>query len=175
MRRAQLLILLATALLGIGLFAPCLTIIPAAGEWTGVLRIFKPDFSAPRTISIARGIMQLFELGYFFIGAIILIFSILFPLGKLGVLWTAAWEVAHHLQSERLLRIVEQLGKYSMLDILVIALIIVAIKGLPGGSTVSVGTGFYCFALSVLLSLILPKILRADSKKLLEHPQTNND
>ncbi len=156
MRRAQYLILLASLLLGLGLFTPCLTVVPAAGEWTGLLKIFKPDFSAPQPISIVGGIRQLFHHGHFFIGLIVLVFSILFPLAKLGVLWAATWNVTHHQHSASLLKLVEKLGKYSMLDILVIALVIVAIKGLPGGTKVTAGIGLYCFALSVLISLILP-------------------
>lgn len=173
MRRVQFFILLASVLLGLGLFTPCLTVTPAAGEWTGVLKIFKPDFATPRPISIVSGIKQLFHYGHFFIGLIILVFSVLFPLGKLGVLWTAAWDVTRQIPSERLLGVVEKVGKYSMLDILVIALVIVAIKGLPGGSKVTVGIGLYCFALAVLISLVLPMMVRRASKGSQDSGQSN--
>jgi len=52
-----------------------------------------------------------------------------------------------------------------MLDVLVIALLVIAIKGLPGGSTVTLGSGFYCFTFSVLLALVLPGIVRSASKR----------
>ena len=163
--RAQLLILLASTLLGFGLFSSCLTITPSAGEWTGVLKIFKPDFTTPKELSLVGGIRQLFEHGFPFIGGLILIFSIAFPLWKLGVLWAASWATSHGEHPRRLLKLVEKLGKYSMLDVLVIALLVVAIKGLPGGTAVTLGPGFYCFAVSVLLALGLPSIVRSASKR----------
>lgn len=162
MLRAQVLILLASIFLGVGLFTPCLTVIPGAGEWTGVLRVFRPDFTAPHSLSIAEGIVELFDYGHYLIGTLILVFSILFPLAKLGVLWTAAWNISHRDATKQLLLLVEKLGKYSMLDIFVIAILIIAIKGLPGGSTVNVEIGFYSFVLSVLLSLVLPTIVRRE-------------
>jgi hypothetical protein len=40
-----------------------------------------------------------------------------------------------------------------MVDVFVIALLILAIKGLPGGSQVILHAGLYCFAGSVLCAL----------------------
>ena len=53
------------------------------------------------------------------------------------------------------------LGKFSMVDVFVIALLVVTIKGLPGGTRVSLGWGFWCFATAVLLSLAIPVWLKA--------------
>lgn len=53
-----------------------------------------------------------------------------------------------------------------MLDVMVIALIIVAMKALPGGTTITVGWGLYAFAASVLTSMaasILVKKLETKS------------
>lgn len=41
-----------------------------------------------------------------------------------------------------------------MLDVMVIAVFIVAIKGLPGDTTVRIGWGLFAFAGAVLLSMI---------------------
>lgn len=159
------LVLLASILLGFGLFLPCLIVTPAAGKWTGVLRIFSPDLAQPRPVSIVEGIQRLIETGHFFVAVIILTFSIIFPLWKLGVLWAAAWASEHGERPVRLLRIVANLGKYSMIDVLVVALLVVVIKGLPGGSKVELGAGFYTFSMSVLLALGMPVILRRNWRK----------
>lgn len=45
-------------------------------------------------------------------------------------------------------------GKFSMLDVMVIAVLVVAIKALPGGTKIALGWGLFAFAGSVLLSMI---------------------
>ena len=45
-------------------------------------------------------------------------------------------------------------GKFSMLDVFVVGLIVLAIKGLPGGSRVTLGWGVAAFAASVVLSIL---------------------
>jgi hypothetical protein len=54
-----------------------------------------------------------------------------------------------------------------MLDVLVLAMIVVAIKGLPGSSEIRLGWGVWAFAGSVVLSLIASVLLH----KLERHPR----
>jgi len=151
----HLMILLSSVLLGFGLFAPALIITPGLGEMTPLIRVFRPDFGAVQRVSIFSGIGTLFEEGHTVIAVLILSFSILFPLWKLGVLWAAAEAKRRGEEPHELFHLSLKLGKYSMLDVLVLALIVISATGLPGSSDVAVGWGAYAFAASVILTLIV--------------------
>jgi hypothetical protein len=47
-----------------------------------------------------------------------------------------------------------------MLDVLVIAVMVVAFKSFPGGSRVAMNWGAYVFGLSVVLSMIATKMIK---------------
>ena len=149
------LIIASSILLGLGLVAPAMILHPSAGELTPLMNIFQPTFGEPRTISIWSGISTLLREGELFIGIVLLIFSVLFPIAKLCILWAG-------LDYPRLLTLAKSLSKYSMLDIVVLALIVVAIKRLPGGTEIFLGSGIYLFCGSILLSLLIPLFLRRE-------------
>lgn len=155
-----ILTILSALFLGVGFSAPALIIVPGFGELTSVLKLFVPEFGEPRTVSILGGILTLFRGGEFFLGALLLLFSVIFPLWKLGVVWATLQSQRYGEDSQEMLKFVDKLGKYSMLDVLVLALIVVTIKGLPGGTAVHIGWGMYAFAFGVLLSLIVPSLIR---------------
>ena len=48
-RQLQVCLGVAAGLLGLGLFAPCMTLHPAFGEITPLVRLLKPDLTAPGT------------------------------------------------------------------------------------------------------------------------------
>ena len=164
MRHWQPKVLLAVCslLLGVGLFAPCMTIHPAFGKLTPLIRFIDPDLTTPTSFSIVEGIRSMFSEGNFFVGLIVLVFSVLFPLWKLGVDWQALTrlEVGQPLSAS--LRHVNALGKWSMLDVLVLAVLVVAVKGLPGGTRVTIEWGALAFCASVLLGIGLSFIFTAD-------------
>ncbi|MFN8389179.1 MAG: paraquat-inducible protein A [Bdellovibrionota bacterium] len=143
-------------LFGCGLFGPCLTITPQFGELTGILKIIKPSFDAPQTLSVATGIRSMWEAGEHAIALIILAFSIVFPLWKYSILWACIAGMSSGEIPFRELRRIEHLGKFSMLDVYVLAVSVVAIKQLPGGSSVHLGWGLYAFAGAVLMTLPIP-------------------
>ena len=157
MKPGQLQVLLAAAsvLLGLGLFAPCMTLHPSAGELDWVMGIFDPGFQNPVTYSLLGGIRSMLTEGDVFIGVVVLLFSVVFPLWKLGVYWTAAVRLARGLEPGAPVRWVNQLGKWSMLDVFVLAVLVVAVKGLPGGSRVEIEWGAAAFCASVLLSIYI--------------------
>ena len=149
-----LLVALSAAALGLGLTGPCMTVFPNAGEWTGWVRVLQPKMLRPATFSVLTGIERMWRHGAEGLAGLLFAFSVAFPTAKLAVLaWTAAhpnadarhgaaaW-VAHHV------------GKFSMLDVLVIGLIVVAVKGLPGGTEVRAGWALWAFAASVLLAMV---------------------
>ena len=157
--------MLSSILFGIGIVAPSLIIFPGAGKFGFFLSIFSPEFSAPRQVSIAGGIATLLSEGEYIIGLVILIFSILFPIGKLCILWAIAQTKHSQISQTGLAKLIDRLGKFSMLDVFVLALLVIALKRLPGGSRIELGIGVYLFGASVLLSMLVPIWLKGESTR----------
>jgi paraquat-inducible protein A len=80
--------------------------------------------------SLLGGIGELFERRYAFLGVVLFLFSVVFPVAKLAAILVATSrlvslsDVARH----RLHHVASVTGKYSLLDILVVALMIVLVK-----------------------------------------------
>ena len=134
-------IAISTALLGIGAFAPLMT--------TTKFFIFS------NTLSLVSGIRQLFEQGHWILGLIILGFSIIFPVLKL-LLLVQIWlsDAGARQQLQRRFNLLTATGKWSMLDVFVVALLLVSVK-LGALASVTVHYGLYAFAGSVLLAMLV--------------------
>jgi paraquat-inducible protein A len=118
------------------------------------------SLAADKSYSIMGGIAGYFGDGKYFIGSIILLFSCVFPgikLAALGWLWFAPTVRENRRKS---LRIIEPLGKWSMLDVLVVILFAGAVKlGLIADATVL--SGAYVFGSAILLSMIVVMLIAA--------------
>lgn len=143
-------------LLGIGLFAPCMTVTPrmgtieGLGRWLGLV-------DEPRTYSVATGVLQLLRGGNVAIGLVLLFFSVLFPVTKLVVLRAALADARRGHPAGRAHEIAARYGRYSMADVFVLALMVVASKSFPGGTTVDVRWGAFAFAAAALLSMAIAR------------------
>jgi hypothetical protein len=150
---------LAASLFVVGIFAPSFTMIPKFGDgiFERLVRWFVSSDLEPRQFSLVGGILHLFQQGEVFIGGIILLFSIAFPIAKLVVIISAIHGGVP--LTVRRLKLLENLGKWSMLDVFVIASLVVCFKGFPGGTHIQVQWGIYVFAISILLSMLATKAL----------------
>lgn len=143
--------------LGLGLVGPCMTIVPSAGENLDVwVRLFEPDDLTPRTYSILGGIDLLrrsSERGSTLVAALLFGFSVVFPTLKLAVMaWgTAALRLG--VRPHAAVKITSHLGKFSMLDVMVLGLLVLAIKGLPGETELHLRWAVWAFSGSILLSM----------------------
>ena len=154
-RWIYLVLCLASVLLGLGLVAPCMTVSPSMGEpWDSWLALLEPSELEPTTYSILGGILELMRTDSLGLGIILLAFSVVFPALKLATLWWAATVVKQGKPGGPALWITHHAGKFSMLDVMVIAVFIVAIKGLPGDTLITIGWGLFAFAGAVVLSII---------------------
>lgn len=149
----KILILVATLLLGLGLFGPCMTIQPGYGEFQWAVELFKPDMVKPTTYSICSGIYQLFQDGDILVGILVFAFSFAFPIWKICVIWACTHSLQEGSGNPTFLRLVDNLGKLSMLDVLFIALLVLAIKGLPGDTKVVIGWWVWAFCASILIGM----------------------
>ncbi len=108
-----------------------------------------------RWFSIWTGIITLWEDGNFFLSALIFIFSMIFPILKLGVVLVCCIG-AHRFNpkvSHTLVKISGYTAKYSLLDVVVIALIVVLVK-VDGYVRVLPTLGIYLFAVAVIASVL---------------------
>ena len=154
------IILGTTLLLGLGVFGPCLEIVPGFGDYSPLVRVLKPDLTVPTRFSLYSGITHMAEGGNWWLAALVFAFSVLFPVAKVSVYWIAANDTPKHPTFKKAFRLATQLGKFSMVDVFVIALLVVAIKGLPGNTQVKLQWGCWCFCLSVITSLAIPVVLK---------------
>ena len=118
--------------------------------------IFFPFFHVTKfwvfddAVSVVGGIITLFREGEYFLFAVLTLFTLVFPCVKLGLLTVIWLERAHDLaRMRRLHRWVESLGKWSMLDVFVVAILIVAMKS-AGVADLHIGVGLYLFTFSVI-------------------------
>jgi len=118
--------------------------------------IFFPFFHVTKlwvfddAVSVVGGIITLFHEGEYFLFTVLTLFTLVFPCVKLGLLGVIWLEREHDLAKvRRLHRWVESLGKWSMLDVFVVAILIVAMKS-AGVADLHIGSGLYLFTFSVI-------------------------
>ena len=139
-RRAAAPALLSLALVfyGFGLFFPFFTVTK--------LWIFS------NAVSVVGGLMTLFQEREYFLFTVLTLFTIVFPLVKLGLLGIIWLEREHDLaRVRRLHHRVESLGKWSMLDVFVVAILIVVMKS-AAVADIRISTGLYLFTFSVIFT-----------------------
>jgi len=148
-------VLACSILLGFGLMAPTLTIVPSAGKLTWLIEFLSPEDLEPTTYSILGVIEKLFSTGDGFLGVVLALFSVLFPVGKLALYWIAAGCGSNLGRAAGLLKWTHRAGKFSMAEVFALALMVVVVKTLPGGSTAEVQWGAYVFVASVLGAILV--------------------
>ena len=108
-----------------------------------------------RWFSIWTGITTLWTDGNYFLSVLIFVFSMIFPILKLGVVLVCCIG-AHRFDpkvSHTLVKISGYTAKYSLLDVVVIALIVVLVK-VDGYVRVLPTLGIYLFAVAVIASVL---------------------
>ena len=143
---------LSLLLLGAGIFAPLLTV--------------QKFYIFDNTLSLISGLAQLAREGQIVLFAVIALFSVVFPIAKIIVLYLI-WnhgngDPARH---RRHLHAIAHYGKWSMLDVFVVALLLVSLK-LGAIAHVQVHFGLYAFAASVLLTMAVTARIVALSGRL---------
>ena len=132
--------LLATAstVLGIGLSLPVVT--------------FRSGLSHD-AYSVLGGVRDLARSGEGLLAVIVLGFSVLFPIVKLGLLTHVLFQPVDDERRARLVRSLERLGRWSMLDVFVIAILIGSVH-LGILSEASAERGIHVFGSGILLSML---------------------
>lgn len=149
----NLLLLAAALTFGIGIWAPMLTL-------TRLMLI-------QNTFSIVSGIWQLYLEGEHALFALLGLFTLVLPVLKLALLFYA-WNrprSAHR----RSLYWMEVLGKWSMLDVFVVAILIMSVKLAPL-ATMQLHYGLYVFSASVVLIMVASQIVYRKVQRIGDQP-----
>ena len=135
----NLLLLVTLSTLIIGITAPLLTII-------------KFSF-LENTVSLLSTVKQFYSEREWFLFVVITLFSLCIPIIKIAsLLLILNTDYSHGSLLDKSLKIIETMGKWSMLDVFVVALLLTSVK-LGALAKVEVHYGLYAFATAVLLTM----------------------
>jgi paraquat-inducible protein A len=140
-RVLAILLLIAAALLVAGFVTPMMTITK--------LVFFSDSFS------LLLGIYELYQSEHYFLFVLVGAFSVLLPLFKVLVLFRIV--LFSHYHSEKLGRLVylmHEYGRWAMLDVMVVAILLVTVK-LGAIASIEVHSGLYLFGVAVLLIMVI--------------------
>lgn len=139
-----LLILAAGGMLAAGLELPILT----------VRKLWKHN-----TFSVITGIRDLYEAREYFLSGVIFFFSFVFPITKLVLLFLIWMVRVSERTRKHLLLGLLTFGKWSMLDVFIVAIMIVSVR-LGVLADAKPERGIFFFAGSVLLSMVITEWMR---------------
>ena len=108
--------------------------------------------------TILGGVILLIDMGSYPVAAVIFIASVLIPLGKLFMMFGLCWSVhRNHMTSRRqrtaLYRITEFIGRWSMVDVFVVTVLVVLIQ-LGGVLRISAGPAAIAFGGVVIVTML---------------------
>jgi paraquat-inducible protein A len=104
--------------------------------------------------SILGGILELLSGGSWFVGGVVLVFSIIFPLVKMVMLLELSLlEILERRHKALTLRLAEYLGRWSMMDVMLLAFLVMLVK-LGHLVEFRLGSAVVAFTLCVAMSMI---------------------
>ena len=105
-----------------------------------------------KAMRLLEGVAILWNEGERILALLIALFSLVLPTLKLTMLWMEV--VLEEGLPEKWALFLRAVSRYAMLEVFLVALTVLLIKEMPGGSRVTLQAGFYTFSASVLLSLM---------------------
>ncbi len=104
--------------------------------------------------SLLSGTLELLRNGNWFVGGVVLLFSVVFPLTKIVLLLELSLlEILHRKHKATTLRMMEQLGKWSMMDVMLLAFMVMLVK-LGDMVEFQFGPAIFAFVFCVAMSML---------------------
>jgi len=139
--RLRLFLIAIGLCLGIGLFSPIITL--------------EKFYFFNNTVSITSGLLELIREEQFLLFVIIFLFSVALPILKLLLLnKLLSPSINSDNKFKKHLMWMHQYGKWSMLDVFVVAVLIATVK-LSAVANVQLHYGLYLFAIAVILTMFI--------------------
>jgi len=136
----------------LGIFSPLMTVSKHVTKW------FITLVDEKNTVSLVSGLQGLMHEGHWGIFLLLFSFSIVFPVTKL-ILCLLLWSVPMRVSTRQSIsNVLYHAGKWSMLDVFVVGILVVAVK-LGDLVKVQLHSGVFWFAASVCLSIWLKTAL----------------
>jgi len=138
--------------------------------------MYTDQLGSTEASTIMGGVILLIELGSAPIAAVIFIFSVMVPSGKLMAMFYLVWTVKRHSpldprQRSIMYRVTEFIGKWSMVDVFVVS-ILVALVHLGGLLVIRPGVAALSFAGVVIVTMIAAESF--DSRLIWDNMEENN-
>lgn len=111
------------------------------------------QFGHTQESSVLQGVTALLSSGHLLVGVVVLLCSVVLPLGKLAALLVLSTGSLGHRHQALTYRLVDFTGRWGMLDVLLVAILVAVLK-LGDTMDVSVGPGLLAFTTCVTLSLL---------------------
>ncbi len=112
-------------------------------------------FVVKNSFSVASGLLQLLKDGQYLLFLVVGGFSVLLPIMKIYVLFKLLSEYAtSNNQTDRYLHLMHEYGRWAMLDVMVVAVLIVTVK-LGAIASIQVHLGLYVFGAAVLIIMLI--------------------
>ena len=143
---------LATLLTSLGLFIagvllPMMIIHPGFGDHTDLVAYLYPEMTAPRSVALLEGVMDLIDEGAWLLAGLLGVFS----LGLPGLKFFVCGQALDGRRRPAHLAFIHTVGFMSMAEVVFVSVLAVTLKHLPGGTHVGRGPGLWCYLASVLL------------------------
>ena len=139
--RLRWLLMLASLLFIPGIFMPMITI--------SKFVIVRNSFS------VISGVLELLHNGQIILFIVVTGFSIVLPIMKILILFKILLKINHeNSRLKRYLHLMHEYGRWGMLDVLIVAVLIVTVK-LGVIASVKVHSGLYVFGASILLIMFI--------------------
>lgn len=118
------------------------------------------------SFSVFSGALELLHNGQIVLFVVVTGFSIILPVLKILVLFRLLTvKTVHHQRMNRLLHLMHDYGRWAMLDVMVVAVLIVTVK-LGAIASIKVHFGLYAFGAAVLLIMIITnRVVKLTSRK----------
>lgn len=136
---------------GLACMLPLLVIQPDLGVAEPVVAFFDADAVEDKEVYLIESIWSLFESSEWLLASVLLACALLLPILKFVLLY--AEHTGHPLQIPSAIRL--GISKLAMAEVFLIALFLILIKEMPGGTEVQLAAGFYWFLTSVVVAIFI--------------------
>jgi paraquat-inducible protein A len=134
------------------------TVLLALGLYLPLMHLEKMLFWE-NSYSVVTGVFGLAQDRQYVLATVVFFWSVVFPIAKLALLFWIWFGRTDAAQRSSVLRWLDKLGKWSMLDVYIVAVLIVAVK-LGPLAEVKVENGLYVFGAAVLLTMFVGARIR---------------
>ncbi len=140
-KKLRWLLLLAATFFLVGIVTPMLTI--------------SKFVVVKNSVSVVSGLVELIRSGHIILFAVVAGFSIVLPLLKIKVLYQILSATPKSTQKNtRNLHLMHEYGRWAMLDVMVVAILIVTVK-LGAIASIKIHSGLYLFGAAVILIMLI--------------------